>query len=148
MLSRAVAFLPMLSAAMFLSGAAPAAAEPPRVLALITAAETQAQGMAFVLLSRMREQGATVEIMLCGPAGDLARRDAPAGQVAPLKPMNATPAQMLAGLVRAGVRTEVCALYLPNAGVGPDALLDGVTPAAPPDMARRMLDPATRVLPF
>ena len=65
-----------------------------------------------------------------------------------MRPMNATPAQMLAGIVRAGVRTEVCALYLPNAGVGPEALIEGVRPAQPPEMARRMTDRATTVLPF
>ena len=123
-----------------------AAAEPQRVLALVTTAEPQVQGMAFVLLNAMRQQGATVEVMLCGPAADLARREPPAA--APLKPMNATPAAMLAVMVRAGVRTEVCALYLPNAGVGPEALIDGVRPAQPPEMAHRMADRATTVLPF
>ncbi len=119
---------------------------PPRVLALVTSADPQVQGMAFVLLNQMRQQGVTVEVMLCGAAGDLARRDAPAGE--PLRPLNASPAQMFRNLVQAGVRAEVCALYLPNAGVGPEALIEGVRPAAPPDMARRMLVAATRVLPF
>jgi len=129
--------------------AAPAAAtESQRVLALITTAEPQIQGMAFVLLNAMRAQGATVEVMLCGPAGDLARRDPPGPAATPLRPMNATPAQMLAGIVRAGVRTEVCALYLPNAGIQPDALVEGVRPAQPPEMARRLIDRATTVLPF
>lgn len=123
-------------------------AETPRVLAIITSADPQAQGMAFVLLGQMRQQGATVEVMLCGAAGDLARREPPGTAAAALRPMNATPAQMLQTLVRAGMRTEVCALYLPNAGVGPEALIEGVRPAAPPEMARRMLEPATRVLPF
>jgi hypothetical protein len=39
--------------------------------------------------------------------------------------MNATPAQMLAGILRAGVRTEVCALCLPHAGLGGDAPIKG-----------------------
>lgn len=125
-----------------------AAQEAPRVLALITTAEPQVQGMAFVLLNAMRQQGATVEVMLCGPAADLARREPPGPAATPMRPMNATPAQMLAGIVRAGVRTEVCALYLPNAGVGPEALIEGVRPAQPPEVARRMTDRATTVLPF
>ncbi|NKC29388.1 hypothetical protein [Falsiroseomonas selenitidurans] len=131
------------------AGVPPAAAqEAPRVLALLTTAEPQVQGMAFVLLNAMRQQGATVEVMLCGPAADLARREPPGPAATALRPMNATPAQMLAGIVRAGVRTEVCALYLPNAGIGPEALIDGVRPARPPEMARRMTDRATTVLPF
>ena len=124
------------------------AQEPQRVLALVTTAEPQVQGMAFVLLNAMRTQGATVEVMLCGPAADLARREPPGPAATPMRPMNATPAQMLAGMVRAGVRTEVCALYLPNAGVGPEALIEGVRPAQPPEMARRLIDRATTVLPF
>lgn len=78
--------------------------------------------------------------------GALAHTPATA-QEAP-RPMNATPKQMLEGIVRAGVRTKVCALYLPNAGVGPEALIEGVRPAQPPEMARRMTDRATTVLPF
>lgn len=137
----------MLLAGASVTAALPAAAqEPQRVLALVTTAEPQVQGMAFVLLNAMRQQGATVEVMLCGPAADLARREPPAAT--PLRPMNTTPAAMLAGMVRAGVRTEVCALYLPNAGLGPEALLEGVRPAQPPEMARRMTDRATTVLPF
>ncbi len=122
--------------------------EPQRVLALVTSTEPQVQGMAFVLLNAMRAQGATVEVMLCGPAADLVRREPPGPAATPLRPMNATPAQMLAGMVRTGVRTEVCALYLPNAGVGPEALIEGVRPAQPPEMARRLTDRATIVLPF
>ena len=135
-------------AGLGLMTAQPARAEPPRqVLALITSAEPQVQGMAFVLLNQMRMQGMTVEVMLCGAAADLARREAPAPSPA-LRPSGASPAQMLANMVRAGVRAEVCALYLPNAGVAADALIEGVRPAAPPEMARRMLAAETRVLPF
>jgi hypothetical protein len=125
-----------------------AAQAPQRVLALVTTAEPQVQGMAFVLLNAMRAQGATVELMLCGPAADLARREPVGPAAAPMRPMNATPKQMLEGIVRADVRTEVCALYLPNAGIGPEALIEGVKPAQPPEMARRLIDRATTVLSF
>ncbi len=135
-------------AAASLAAATPAQADGQTVLALVTTPDPQVQGMAFVLLGQMRQQGATVEVMLCGAAADLARRE-PTGEAAtPLRPMNATPAQMLRTLVTAGVRTEVCALYLPNAGVGPEALIEGVRPAAPPEMARRMTAAGARVLPF
>lgn len=138
----------LFAGALALPPAPVAAQEAPRVLALVTSTEPQVQGMAFVLLNAMRAQGATVEVMLCGPAADLARREPPGAAAVPLRPMNATPQQMLEGMVRAGIRTEVCALYLPNAGVGPDALIEGVRPAQPPEMARRMTDRATTVLPF
>jgi hypothetical protein len=135
-------------AAAGLAAASPARAEGQTVLALVTTADPQVQGMAFVLLGQMRQQGTTVEVMLCGAAADLARRSPPGPAATKLRPMNATPAQMLQTLVTAGMRAEVCALYLPNAGVGPEALIDGVRPAAPPEMARRMTAPGARVLPF
>jgi predicted peroxiredoxin len=132
-----------------LSNATPAAAqEAQRVFAIVTEAEPQAQGMAFVLLNAMRQQGTQVEVMLCGPAADLARREPVGAAPAPLRPLGATPKQMFETLVRAGVRAEVCALYLPNAGIGADALIDGVRPAQPPEVARRMTTPGTIVLPF
>jgi predicted peroxiredoxin len=136
-----------LAAAIPLAGTARAEA-PRAVVALVTSADAQVQGMAFVLLNQMRQQGVSVEVMLCGEAAHLARR-APPGPPAPtLRPLGTTPAQMLSNLVQAGVRTEVCALYLPNAGVGAEALIEGVRPAAPPEMARRMLAEGTRVMPF
>jgi len=140
------------AAALFAGAAAvtalPAQADSPRVLALITSGDVQTQGMAFVLLGQMRQQGATVEVLLCGPAGDLALREPTGPAVTPLQPMNATPAQMLRNMVGAGVRAEVCALYLPNAGITPEGLAEGVRPAAPPEVAQRMLAEGTRVLPF
>ena len=131
----------------FLAGPV-AAQEPRQVFAIVTAAETQTQGMAFVLLSQMRAQGAEVRVMLCGPAGDLARREPPGGAGQTLRPRDVTPAQMFRGLLAAGATAEVCALYLPNAGVGPEALLDGVRPAQPPAVARRMLQPGVAVFTF
>lgn len=141
----------LLGAALALAAlpAAPAQAqEPRRILAIVTAADPQAQAMAFVLLNAMRQQGAQVEVMLCGPAADLARREPPGAAPAALRPMNLTPKQMFENLVGAGVRAEVCALYLPNAGVGPEALIEGVRPAQPPEVARRMTAAGTTVLPF
>jgi predicted peroxiredoxin len=135
-----------LAAAGMAAATASAQAQTPRVLALITSGDVQTQGMAFVLLGQMRQQGATVEVLLCGPAADMARREPPAAT--PLRPMNATPAQMLRNMVAAGVRAEVCALYLPNAGITAEGLAEGVRPAAPPEVARRMLAEGTRVMPF
>lgn len=47
-----------------------------------------------------------------------------------------------------GATAEVCAIYLPNAEIGEDALIDGVTVAAPPDVAGYMIGPGTRLLTF
>jgi hypothetical protein len=45
-------------------------------------------------------------------------------------------------------RVEVCAIYLPNKGVGQDALLDGISAAKPAEMAGRLLADNTRLLSF
>jgi hypothetical protein len=42
----------------------------------------------------------------------------------------------------------VCAIYLPNKGVGQDALLDGIAAAKPAEMAGRLLADNTRLLSF
>ena len=47
-----------------------------------------------------------------------------------------------------GTQVEVCAIYLPNKGAGPEVLLDGITPADPAAMAARLLTPNARILSF
>jgi hypothetical protein len=44
-----------------------------------------------------------------------------------LKPRDVTPQQMLQGVIKAGAKVEVCALYLPNTGKQPSDLI----PASP-----------------
>jgi intracellular sulfur oxidation DsrE/DsrF family protein len=97
----------------------------------VTSADNQAQGMAMVLATQMVEQKASVRILLCGPAGQLALKTY---EPAALKPRNVTPKQMMAGLMKAGATVEVCALFLPNADRTPADLTDGVTVAKPPEV--------------
>lgn len=49
---------------------------------------------------------------------------------------------------KTGASVEVCALYLPARGADTSVLLDGIGVAKPPEMAARLMDPATRVLNF
>ena len=60
----------------------------------------------------------------------------------------AKPQQMLQGLVKNGATVEVCALYLPNKGLKPDALIQGVNPGKPADVASYMLKSDMRMLAF
>lgn len=76
----------------------------------VTSADNQAQGMAMVLATQMVEQKASVRILLCGPAGQLALKTY---EPAALKPRNVTPKQMMAGLMKAGATVEVCACSCP-----------------------------------
>ena len=111
----------------------------------VTSADNQAQGMAMVLATQMVEQKASVRILLCGPAGQLALKTY---EPAALKPRNVTPKQMMAGLMKAGATVEVCALFLPNADRTPADLTEGVTVAKPPEVAAYMLKPGVKAFGF
>jgi hypothetical protein len=50
--------------------------------------------------------------------------------------------------MKAGATVQVCAVYLPNRGLAPDALIDGVTVATPPAMAAGMMADGARVWSF
>ena len=99
-----------------------------------------AQGAGLVLAGQALEQKVDVRVLLCDAAGDIAVN----GQTMP----NVTPQQMLQGLIKAGAKVEVCALYLPNTGRQPADLLTGVTPAKPAEVAAHLLKPGVRTLAF
>jgi hypothetical protein len=106
-------------------------------------AMTQAAGI--VLASQAIEQNASVRVLLCDAGGDIAvvGKETPA-----LKPRNITVQQMLQGLMKAGAKVEVCALYLPNTGRQASDLITGVTPAKPADVAAYLLKPEVQTLAF
>jgi hypothetical protein len=111
----------------------------------IHSGSAMAQGAGLVLASQALEQKASVRVLLCDAAGDIAV----AGQELPtLKPRNVTAQQMLQGLIQAGAKVEVCALYLPNTGRQASDLLPGVTPAKPADVAAHLLKPGVQTLAF
>ncbi|MEO0819822.1 MAG: hypothetical protein AAF074_05255 [Pseudomonadota bacterium] len=138
----AVALLP-------LAAAAPAAAEePPRLVTVLTASEPQTQLMAMVLSMQSIKQGAQVRVLLCGPADDIALQDAPASATTAQKPKGMSPQGLMRKIIETGAPVEVCAIYLPNKGVGTEALIEGVTAARPPEMAGHLLAENTRLLTF
>lgn len=106
-------------------------------------AMTQAAGL--VLASQAIEQKAGVRVLLCDAGGDIALvgKETPA-----MKPRNITVQQMLQGLIKAGAKVEVCALYLPNTGRQASDLIPGVTPAKPADVAAYLLKPEVQTLAF
>ncbi|MEL7346682.1 MAG: hypothetical protein AAFN17_02910, partial [Pseudomonadota bacterium] len=118
------------------------------LVTVLTAPEPQTQLMSMVLSMQALQQGATVHVLLCGPAGDLALRDAPEGATAPQEPKGMSPQGLMQRLIAAGGTVEVCAIYLPNKGVGPEALIDDVGAAKPPAMAARLLADDTRIMSF
>ena len=131
------------AAALLLSGAAQAQSQ--ELFVNIHSGNAMAQGAGLVLAGQALEQKASVRVLLCDKAGDIAV----VGQELPkLKPRDVTPQQMLQGVIKAGAKVEVCALYLPNTGRKPTDLIEGVTPAKPADVATHLLKPGVNTLAF
>jgi len=131
--------------AVALSALAATSVQAEELFVNIRSGSAMAQGAGLVLAGQALEHKASVRVLLCDAAGDIAvtGKEMPA-----LKPRNVTPQQMLQGLMNAGAKVEVCALYLPNTGRQPSDLLPGVTPAKPADVAAHLLKPGVRTLAF
>jgi predicted peroxiredoxin len=137
----------VLAAAMFAAIAAKAD-ENPNIVTVVTSPEPQTQLMSMVLTMQAIQKGSKAHILLCGPGGDLALKNAPASATAPQKPKGMSPQGLMKKIMETGATVQVCALYLPNKDVGVEALIDGVTAAKPPVMADRLLADNTRILSF
>lgn len=130
-----------------LAGAA-FAQDTAKLVTIVTSENAQTQLMAMVLTTQAVEQGADAHILLCGPGGDMALRDAPESATASQPPRGASPQGMLQNLMANGTKVEVCAIYLPGMGADASVLLDGVGVAQPPAMAGAMMDMSARVWSF
>lgn len=133
-------------ATLTLTGPAFAQEAPETLVTILTAPEPQTQLMAMVLAMQAAQQGAAPHILLCGPAGDIALKDAPASATAPQPPRDMSPKGLLGKIAEMpNAKVEVCAIYLPGKGMQADALMDGVTVAQPPAMAAAMIAPNARI---
>lgn len=131
-----------LTAAALLSAGAVHAEE---LFVNIHSGNAMAQGAGLVLVGQALEQKASVRVLLCDKAGDIALAGA---ELPKLKPRDLTTQQMLQGVIKAGAKVEVCALYLPNTGKQPADLIPGVAPAKPADIAAHLLKPGMNTLAF
>ncbi len=111
----------------------------------INSGSAMTQGAGLVLASQAIEQNATVRVLLCDAGGDIA---VTGKEMSTLKPKNVTAQQMLQGLIKAGAKVEVCALYLPNTGRPATDLIPGVTAGKPADVAAYLLKPGVTTLAF
>lgn len=135
-----------LAAAIGLMTPAAAQEQPETLVTMLTAPEPQTQLMAMVLAAQAAQQGAAPHVLLCGPAGDLALRDAPESATAPQPPRGISPQGLLTQIAgMPGARVEVCAIYLPGLGADEDVLIDNVGVAQPPAMAAAMIAPNARI---
>lgn len=142
--------LVLVAGALVMSAATVSKADDDRKLVtVVTSPEPQTQLMAMVLTMQAVQAGAKGHVLLCGPAGDIALKEAPASATTPQQPKGMSPQGLMRQIMaKTGTPVEVCALYLPNKGFGADKLLDGVTVARPPEMAARLMGDDTRVLSF
>lgn len=119
------------------------------LVTIVTSPEPQTQLMAMVLSMNAAQKGAKVHILLCGPGGDMALQDAPESVLAPQAPKSMSSQGLMKIILDKGLATaEVCAIYLPNAALSADALLEGVGVADPAVMAGRIIADNTRVMSF
>ncbi|MEC9312166.1 MAG: hypothetical protein VYA97_10405, partial [Pseudomonadota bacterium] len=65
--------------------------KPETLVTILTAPEPQTQLMAMVLAMQAAKQGVAQHVLLCGPAGDLALKDAPDAATAPQPPKGMSP---------------------------------------------------------
>jgi len=136
-------------AASLLTGGAALAEGPNRLLTILTAPEPQTQLMAMVLTMNAIAAGAEAEVLLCGPAGDIALEEAPASATAGQPPKDASPQGLMSMMMaKNGLKVQVCAIYLPGKGADASVLLDGVTAAAPDAMGAAIVAPGTTVMSF
>ncbi|WP_297774274.1 hypothetical protein [uncultured Roseovarius sp.] len=124
------------------------AEEAKQMVTILTSEEPQTQLMSMVLTMQSMQAGAGAYVLLCGPAGDLALKEAPAAATAPQKPKGMSPQVLMQKIMEQGATVEVCAIYLPNKGVDQSALLDGIGAAKPPAVAKRLLGDGTRIMSF
>lgn len=117
----------------------------PELLVTVNSANPQTQGMALVLATQAMEHKVGVRVLLCSEGGQLAVRGK---ESAVLKPRNVTPNQMLQGLMKAGAKVEVCALFLPNSDLKPSDLIDGVGVAKPADIAAYLMQGNVKTLTY
>lgn len=122
---------------------------PNKLVAILTAPEAQTQLMAMVLTMNAMAAGAEAEMLLCGPAGDIALKEAPASATTGQPPKDASPQGLMKMMMeKNGLKVQVCAIYLPGKGADASILLDGVTAAAPDAMGAAIVAPGTSVMSF
>jgi len=140
---------PLRAAAIALVAATPALAEDAgKLVTIVTTDAPQTQLMSMVLTMQAIQKGTETRILLCGPGGDIALKDAPDSATAGQPPKGMSPQGLLMAAMKAGAKAEVCAIYLPGKGATPEALIDGVTVAQPPEMAGTMLQDDAQVWSF
>ena len=144
MSARSLALLAALSVSVLT--VPPAAAAGAKILTLLSSSDAEAQAFSLILANEARGAGHPVDLVLCGPAGDIALKVAPAAATRPVTPTGMSVRALLEKLISQGSKVELCAIYLPNRQLKPDAIIEGVSVGKPAEVAARMADPAVKVV--
>ncbi len=120
---------------------------PAGLLAIITSESNDTQAMALILTTHYARGGRDVRVLLCDHAGGLAVSDSDMGSTV-VQPADRSPRQLLQGIIEAGAVVEVCAIFLPGAGLEEADLVGGVGVARPPEIAGLMASPDWRLFTF
>ena len=120
-----------------------------KLVTVVTSPEPQTQLMAMVLTMQAVAQGKAAHILLCGPAGDLALKDAPASATAGQPPKDMSPQGLMQMIMsKPNTTVEVCAIYLAGKGADAAVMLDGIGVAEPGAMAGSIMGEDTQVMSF
>lgn len=114
-----------------------AAEGKPHLLSVITSDSNDSQAMALILTRNYIHSGGSAQILLCDTAAELSLQESDTG-TGVVQPADASPRQMLGGLIEAGVQVEVCAIFLPNRSEDESDLREGVGVARPDAIATIM----------
>jgi len=128
-----------------LSVSAMAAQKVDNLMVVVTSNDSVTQLMAGVLALQSKKQGANVDMLFCGKAGDLVIKGS---KEVKLKPKNMSPQMLVKKLIKLGATVEVCPPYLPNASKTKKDLISGVSVAKPPKVAAKILDTNTKILSY
>lgn len=112
---------------------------------IVTTEDPMTQLMSMVLATQMTQKGKNTEILLCGEAGGLALMNS---KEIFFKPQNASPQMLLKGLIKKGVKVEICPPYLPNKEKTSSDLIGGVSVANPSKVADKLLRKDIKILSY
>jgi predicted peroxiredoxin len=115
------------------------------LMTIVTSPNPQTQLMSMVLSIKSMMKGAKVDILLCGPAGDIATKGS---KEVILKPKDMSAQMLLKKMIKKGVSVKVCPLYLPNIGKTKADLIKGVSVANPGKIADMLLEDNRVVLTY
>jgi len=115
------------------------------LMVIVTTDDSLTQLMAGVLALQSKQQGANVEMLFCGKAGDLVIKGS---KEVKLKPKGISPQMLIKKLLLLGANVGVCPPYLPNASKTKNDLISGVKIVKPPKVASRILDKNTKILSY